>query len=474
MHRHIVVVSFLEWLSWNNRGALRVSAQRVIWCADDCAASAFLNSLQFAPDLEPADDAFLVAEINRPPRNFGNGMLFLSLDGTSFEALSERSSRLLSPAAKRMNADLELATEGIREVWADWKARYKSESADQQARRIWSWAWAQPWPSELQSQQEQLLVKTRQSLGEMSRLLAENSALHEKIAGTSAETWIHMALAAEQGKLLAPDKDAAWREASRPYIQSCASSGQLTAAFFPKADAAFSNALAKLPLDRIEMLELVAVATGEHHALRMNVGHEPDFETLFSDLQILSDLAFQADPNGRSIILSAALLALGQLLPGTAVVALQAQADFPVGWAGGLLGGNEKMELSDRAVLTEAPQLPSAAVPKSITENEFGSDGSASSDADPDIVTVVAGLEGKTQPVTVAYEASNVPTAASSIVTHVETKPTDNDLGVPKEERLIKRRSGNKKAVAKVPSKNSNEQLADQKIDLFSEKDMPD
>ena len=56
-------------------------------------------------------------------------MLLLSLDGTSFEALSERSSRLLSPAAKRMNADLELAIEAIRDAWARWKARYKNESA---------------------------------------------------------------------------------------------------------------------------------------------------------------------------------------------------------------------------------------------------------------------------------------------------------------------------------------------------------
>jgi len=393
MNRHIVVITFLELLNWNSKGLLRVASQRLVWCHVDGAAAAFQSSLQFAPDLEPADDAFLIANVETPPRNLENGTLLLPLDGTKFEVLSERSSRLLSPAAKRMNANLELATESIQEAWVSWKKRYNSESADQQARRIWTWAWAQSWPSNPQSTQEQLLKKTRQNLAEMSRLLAEKPDVREKIAGTSAEAWIHMAFAAEQAKLLSPEKDADWRKASQPYINSCAQSGQLNASFLPKADTVFSTAFDTLPLDRIEMVEFVAVATGEHHALRLNTGQEPDLEALVSDFRILSDLAAKDGPERQKLIISTALLALGGLLPGTAVGALMVKTDLQAGWGTTLLQGNKEQD----GMQTVSPGNPAVTLPHSITVSDAIDNESGPSGAKPEAVAVAVDRETEPQ-----------------------------------------------------------------------------
>ena len=375
MNRHILVITFLELLNWNNKGLLRVASQRLVWCHGDGAAAAFQTSLQFAPDLEPADDAFLIANVETPPRDSGHGTLLLTLDGTKFEALSERSSRLLSPAAKRMNANLELATESIQEVWVSWKKRYTSESADQQARRIWAWAWAQSWPYDPQSTQEQLLKKIQQNLAEMSLLLAEQPDVRKRIAGTSAEAWTQMALAAKQGELLASEDVEKFRKATSAYITSCARAGQLNAAFFQNADTAFDDAYATLPLDRIEMVEFVAVATGKHHALRLNTGQEPDLEALVSDLHILSDLAAKVGPDSQKLILSTALLSLGVLLPGTAVGALMAKTDLQTGWGNSLLQGNKQQEITEDGMQTGSLGDPAVALSNSIAGSKAKDDG---------------------------------------------------------------------------------------------------
>ncbi|ASP23735.1 hypothetical protein ANTHELSMS3_04636 (plasmid) [Antarctobacter heliothermus] len=398
MNRHIVVITFLELLNWNSKGLLRVASQRLVWCHVDGAAAAFQSSLQFAPDLEPADDAFLIANVETPPRDSGNGTLLLPLDGTKFEVLSERSSRLLSPAAKRMNANLELAIESIQDAWVSWKKRYNSESADQQSRRIWAWAWANPWPSDPQSPQEQLLRNSKKCIAEMSRLLAEKPDLREKIAGTSAEAWMHMALAAEQGELLASEDDAEWRRATRAYITSCARTGQLNAAFFQNADTIFSNAFDALPLDRVEMVELVATAIGEHHALRLNTGQEPDLEALVSDLRILSDLAAKDGPDRQKLIISTALLTLGGLLPGTAVGALMVKTDLQAGWGTTLLQGNKEQEIAEDGMQTVSPGNSAVTLPHSIAVSEAIDNESGPSGAKPEAVAVAVDRETEPQP----------------------------------------------------------------------------
>lgn len=452
MHRHIIVVTFLEWLNWNNKGFLRVASDRISWCQSDGAATAFLNSLQFAPDLEPADDGFLIAEIKMPPRNSGDGMLLLLLESSEFETVSERSSRLLSPAAKRMNVDLALATEDIQDAWARWRESYKDQSADQQARRIWSWAWGRPWPSIAHSSQEQFLNKTRQSLVEMTALLAENVPLREKVSGTSAEAWMHMVLAAKQGELLPSDDSADWRRATNSYITSCARSGHLAASFFLEADPAFSDAFAALPLSRIEMVELVAVAAGEHHALRLNAGHDPNFGALLTDLQNLMNLASKDQPEEQSDILTTALLAFGRMLPGSAVVALQGKADLSTGWAAQLLRRNEKKDLSDRVTLPGVIQSASGAGPQSIAERGSQDEESAGSGTELEAVSVPRDLEAEQQPEDIAPKATDVP-----IVVRSERKSVDNSPGVSKEDKSTKPRARTKKAEAKVSAEKKNE-----------------
>ena len=460
MHRHIVVITFLEWLNWNNKGLLRVAPQRLVWCQIDGVAAAFQTSLQYAPDLEPADDAFLIANVEAPPCNSGNGTFILSLDGTKFAALSERSSRLLSPASKRMNADLELAAESIQEAWVRWKERYNSDSADQQARRIWTWAWAQSWPSDPQSPQEQLIMKTKQCLVEMSRLLAEKSDVREKIAGTCAEAWVHMALAAEQKKLLSTEKDADWRKTSQPYINFCVRSGQLNATFFPKADTDFSDVFHSLPLDRSEMVEFVAVATGEHHALRLNTGQEPDLKALVSDLHILSDLAAKDGPDWQKLILSTALLALGELLPGTAIGALMAKTSLQAGWVIPLLQGNKEQEIAENGTQTDSPLNPAVTLPHSIAVSESVDNESGPSGAEPDAVTVDINRETEPQPGMVVPETPERPSAVSATVAPLESKAEGDGHEAPKKKDTATRRGKSRKST-KPKSKGNEEEQGD-------------
>jgi hypothetical protein len=452
MHRHIIVVTFLEWLNWNNKGFLRVAPDRISWCQIDGAATAFLNSLQFAPDLEPADDGFLIAEIKLPPRNSGDGMLLLSLDSSEFETVSERSSRLLSPAAKRMNVELALATEDIQDAWTLWKERYTDQNADQQARRIWSWAWGRPWPSISHSCHEKILKKTRQSLIEMTALLAENVPLREKVSGTSAEAWMHMVLAAKQGELLASDDAADWRRATNSYITSCVRSGHLAASFILEGDPAFSDAFAALPLSRIEMVELVAVAAGEHHALRLNAGYDPNLGALVADLQNLLNLAAEHQPEEQSVILSIALLAFGRMLPGGAVVALQGKADLRTGWADQLLRRNEKTDLSDRVTVPGLVQSPSGAAPQSIAKRESQDEESAGLGTEVASASVPCDPEAEQQPDDIAPKVTDVPKAVRS-----DRKLVDDSPGVPKEDKSTKPRSGAKKAKAKASAEKKDE-----------------
>lgn len=333
MHRHVVVVSFLEWLNWHDKGGLRVAADRLVWCAVDSEASAFISSLQFAPDFETLDDAFLIAEITVPPRVIAGGLLWLALDGVKFSALSERSSRLLSPAAERMNAALGMASAVIQKAWVRWKDCSRIENADQQARRLWAWAFDRAWPTDPDRPEERWLGQTRVRLDNMTKLLATNVPLRERVSGTSAEAWMLMALAAEEAGLLDKDKDADWRRTTRAYIGSCLSSARIAPSFLRMEDDNFRQAFESLPCDRPAMIELVAIATGAHHALRIVGGQAPDIGSLEKDLQALTKLAVAAEIGETASVPTMTLLSLGRLLPGSAIVALRAREDAPAGWA---------------------------------------------------------------------------------------------------------------------------------------------
>jgi hypothetical protein len=369
-HRHFVVVSYLEWLNWNARGFLRVSPQRVIWCHVEDGADAVSSSLHSAPDLEPADDAFLIAQITSPPRRLDGGMLSVPLDGAQFQALSERSHRLMSPTATRMNVDLVVADDSIQDIWTHWKDRYAVESCDAQARRIWTWAWGQKWPSDPQDPHGQLLLKTRQTLAEMTRQFTKDIRLYA-YAETSAEPWLRMALTAEAGKLLPSGDKADWRLATQTYFASFMPSKQLAWSFFPEGNSAFAAALDTLPLDQSEMIELMSVAVGQHHALRLNIGRDPNPEAFETDLRNLTCLVSTDQSDMQRMIISSALLAFGRLLPGSAVVAFKAKTDLTAGWANRLLEScNGFAPLSD-ARGGDVSDLPSDAEPKSYTDAAF-------------------------------------------------------------------------------------------------------
>lgn len=332
MNRHLIVITFLEWLNWNAKGVLRVSPGRLAWCYEDTAATSFLNSMRLAPDLEPADDSFLLADVSMPPRNDGSGNLLVPLEGARFEALSERSSRLLAPSAKRMDIDLALVAADVQDAWADWKETYWLESANQQARRVWSWAWDQPWSFSPDCLEETLLDETRQIETELKSLRNENAARLDPFTGTTAEAWVAMVLAADRRQLLTSEKDASWRGATNAYVLACRRSGRMAASFLPKDDKTFVDALVSLPLDKPEMVQRLAVATGEHHAFRLTSGQDPDLSVLLADIRTLSELSSNDTQAARQRNLSTALLVLGRLMPGAAVMALLQSQDLVPGW----------------------------------------------------------------------------------------------------------------------------------------------
>ncbi len=381
----------------------------------------------------------------------------LILEDTKFEVLSERSYRLLSSAAKRMNVNLVLATKSIQDAWLTWKERYNSECADQQSRRIWAWAWAHTWPSDPQSAHEQLLRKSRKCIAEMSRLLSEKPDLREKIAGTSAEAWMHMALAAEQGELLASEDDADWRRATRAYITSCARTGQLNAAFFQNADPAFSNAFKALPLDRIEMAEILALAIGEHHALRLNTGQEPDLGALVSDLRILADIVAKVRPDSQKLTLSTALLALGGLLPGTAVGALITKTDLQTGWGIPLLQGNKEHETAGDRTQTGLPGDPAVSLPHSIAVSGSVGNESGHSGAKPEVVSVDIDREAKPQPDMVIPEAPKQPSTDPASVAPLKSKSEVDEHADKNKTNTLKPRSKSKKS-KKLTSKSDEDE----------------
>jgi hypothetical protein len=203
---------------------------------------------------------------------------------------------------------------------------------------------------------------------------------------------------------------------------------------------------------------LVAVAAGEHHALRLNAGHDPNFGALLADLQNLMNLASNDQPEEQSVILSTALLAFGRMLPGGAVVALQGKADLSTGWAAQLLRRNEKKDLSGRVTLPGVIQSASGAGPQSIAKRGSQDEESAGSGTELEAVSVPRDLAAERQPEDIAPKVTDVP-----IVVRSERKSVDDSPGVSKEDKSTKPRSRTKKAEAKVPAEKENELPPDQK-----------
>ncbi len=332
MSRHLIAISYLEWLNWNLKGVLRVTPGRLVWFDTSTVVTAVEESLRLASDLEPADDGFLLAYPCVPPFRIGSGSALLSIDGTTFEALSERSVRLLSPTAKRMDLELTLADSEIQDAWVTWKKTYFFESLNQQARRIWSWAWERPWPTSSDSTEESLLSKARTMQTEMMEPPVEDAALVNRVTGTGAEAWARMILAARQRQLLASD-DASWLGATNSYLGACKKFGHASATFLPMDDDTLADALGVLPLEKAEMVQLLAVATGEHHAKRLADEDEPDFDALELDLRTLARIVPDDSLETGWAQLSVALIALGLALPGAAVVGLLQSRMRQKGWA---------------------------------------------------------------------------------------------------------------------------------------------
>ncbi|MCW1919224.1 hypothetical protein NX862_10685 [Rhodobacter sp. KR11] len=331
MARHLFVLTFLEWLAWCGKGELRVAPGRLVWAAPD--HEAVRCSLSFAPDLEPADDGFLLAEVILPPRVAEAGQVWLSFEGARFEALSERSFRLLCSAAERMHIPFHLASADVQAVWSAWKDNHRVETAHLQARRLWCWALGADWPAGKSTPEVASLGRASGLWEEMTALLSSEADLRVKIAGTSMAAWIPMVRMAEKQGLLPQGETAPWRPATRPYFNASCAARRPAPHFIAWQDPLCHEALDALPLDHGAMVELMAVATGAHHALRVSSGQEPDIAAWTEDLQNLQAMAKKAKGFEARQALTLALVSLGQLLPQSAVAALVAQGKVPAGWA---------------------------------------------------------------------------------------------------------------------------------------------
>jgi len=148
-------------------------------------------------------------------------------------------------------------------------------------------------------------------------------------------------------------------------------------------------------------------------------------------------------------------LALGGLLPGTAVGTLMTKNDLPTGWGGRLLQGSEKQEIAEEGTQTESPRDPAATLPNSIPVRESGDNEIGPSSKEPEALAADVERETEPHPDIVVLETSDVPSAGRAIVVPLESKAEDDGHSAPKKKNTPKPRRQPRQS--KKPTSNGNE-----------------
>ena len=339
MDRHFIALTYLEWLNWAARGMLRVSRERIIWAPADAEEEAFRSGMRTAPDLDPADDAFLLAILDRAPRHSLDGTSSDALlDGVRFEALSERSRRLLGPTAERMQVVLGETTAALQQAWVQWKRDYQRRLAEQRARRFWAWAQGRAWshdPTSIEAKLQSQIVKLEKKISDLVQVSPEKM---QRVSGTDAGAWYEIVLCAKQDGTLSPEENASWKTPVISYLKQAQKRPQMSKQFFRVDDPKFKAALAAFAHDREKVASLLAFAIARHHAFRMSVGLAPDMLAFNEDLG--SYVAFYSGAHEGDVFrqgVGIALIALAQALPDEAITPLVFGSGLKPGWADGLL-----------------------------------------------------------------------------------------------------------------------------------------
>ncbi|WP_126053376.1 hypothetical protein [Sphingomonas sp. S-NIH.Pt1_0416] len=339
MDRHLIAITYLEWLNWGARGCLRVAPERIVWTTEVTESEALTTSLNAAPDLDPADDAFLLATVTRAPAlsEFRSG-LDLPFKGTQFEALSERSHRLLNPTATRMHAELAIASLPLQDAWLQWKRYYRNRSTQLRADRLLDWVWDHS-PSRLsKSDATQLL----DAIDEFERMIADrtksNPDYMQSISGSDAYAWFCMASYASDQGILDMSEDASWKDPVNKYINASRQRAAIDRCFYRTDDALFAAAISELARERERVWMPLALAIAKHHSERVSSGQNLDFRAFADDLaRFIGSTGHETDFKKQNDGLSLAIMALARNLPDEAVLEITKDPLFRPGWLNDLL-----------------------------------------------------------------------------------------------------------------------------------------
>ncbi len=339
MDRHLIAITYLEWLNLGARGCLRVAPERIVWTTEVTASEALTISLNAAPDLDPADDAFLLATVTRAPAlSEFRSRLDLSFKGTQFEALSERSHRLLNPTATRMHAELAIASTPLQDAWLQWKRYYRNRSKQLRADRLLDWAWDHS-PTQLSKSGATQLLDT---IGEFERMIAyrtkSNPDYMQSISGSDAYAWFCMASYASDQGILDTSEDASWKDPVNKYIKASRQRAAIDPCFYRTDDALFAAAISELARESETVSMPLALAIAKHHSERVSSGQNLNFGAFVDDLvRFINSFGSEIDFNKQNDSLSLAIMALARSLPDEAVLEITNDPEFRPGWLNDLL-----------------------------------------------------------------------------------------------------------------------------------------
>lgn len=339
MDRHLIAITYLEWLNWGARGCLRAAPERIVWATEVTESEALTASLNAAPDLDPADDAFLLATVTRAPAlsELRSG-IDLSFNGTQFEALSERSHRLLNLTATRMHVELAIGSRPLQDAWLQWKRYYRTRSTRLRADRLLDWVWNDSQSRLSKSDATQLL----DVIGEFERMIADrtksNPDYMQSISGSDAYAWFCMASYASDQGILDMSEDASWKDPVNKYIKASRQRAAIDRCFYRTDDPLFAAAIGELEREREKVSMPLALAIAKHHSERVSSGQNLDFRSFVNDLsRFIDSIGPETDSKQRNDDLSLAIMALARTLPDEAVLEITKDPEFRPGWLHDLL-----------------------------------------------------------------------------------------------------------------------------------------
>lgn len=339
MDRHLIAITYLEWLNWGARGCLRVAPERIVWTTEVTESEALTTSLNAAPDLDPADDAFLLATVTKAPAlsEFRSG-LDLPFKGTQFEALSERSHRLLNPTATRMHAELTIASLPLQDAWLQWKRYYRNRSTQLRAERLLDWVWDHS-PSRLSKSEA---TQLRDAVDEFERMIADrtksNPDYMQSISGSNAYAWFCMASYASDQGILDMSEDASWKDPVNKYIKASRQRAAIDPCFYRTDDPLFAAAISEFAREREKVWMPLALAIAKHHSERVTSGQKLDFRAFVEDLaRFVDSTGRETDFKKRNDGLFLLIMAFARSLPDEAVLEITKDPQFRPGWLNDML-----------------------------------------------------------------------------------------------------------------------------------------